>query len=195
MIKILFLTIFLYIYFRNYSGPTSQSGTDYERKSRIQNNGNRGGGYSPVIEMDEDSNTRYFSESVRQNRGPGTAEKGGIDKEDRNKNDNNDGEDSEWRRDIYCAPRNTLLSLTADFILKCSAKMAEINKKDRGGARGGGTGEADTKATGDTRGSFDLLDTRCYMKLVDVAHTLLKMAPYDLGCIKAKGIEYITLHH
>ena len=175
---------------RNYSGPTSQSGTDYERKSRIQNNGRQGGGYSPVIEMDEDSNTRYFSESVRQNRGPGTAEKGGIDKE--KGNDNNDGEDSEWRRDIYCAPRNTLLSLTADFIMKCSAKMAEINKKDRGGARGGGTGEADTKATGDTRGSFDLLDTRCYMKLVDVAHTLLKMAPYDLGCIKAKGIGCIT---
>merc|ERR1719361_3040127 len=27
------------------------------------------------------------------------------------------------------------------------------------------------------------------MKLVDVAHTLLKMAPYDLGCIKAKGLQ------
>ena len=186
MIKIIFFTIFVYIYFRNYSGPTSQSGTDYERKSRIQNNGRGGGGYSPVIEMDEDSNTRYVSESVRMSRGPGTAEKGGVDKEGGKGNDN-DGEDSEWRRDIYCAPRNTLLSLTADFILKCSAKMAEINKKDRGGARGGGAGEADTKGTGDTRGSFDLLDTRCYMKLVDVAHTLLKMAPYDLGCIKAKG--------
>ena len=117
-------------------------------------------------------------------RGPGIAEKGGIDKEG---GKGNEEEDSEWRRDIYCAPRNTLLSLTADFILKCSAKMAEINKKDRGGVRGGGTGEADTKVTGDTRGSFDLLDTRCYTKLVDVAHTLLKMAPYDLGCIKAKG--------
>ena len=66
--------------------------------------------------------------------------------------------------------------------------MAEINKKDRGGASGGGgPGEAEVKGGGGNRGSFDLLDTRCYMKLVDVAHTLLKMAPYDLGCIKAKG--------
>ena len=139
--------------------------------------------------MDEDSNTRYVSESTRLgSRAPGTAEKGGIDKVGEKGNDNADGEDCEWRRDIYCAPRNTLLSLTADFILKCSAKMAEINKKDRGGARGGGTGEADAKGVGGTSGSFDLLDTRCYMKLVDVAHTLLKMAPYDLGCIKAKGM-------
>ena len=141
--------------------------------------------------MDEDSNTRYVSESRRLSRAPGTAEKGGIDKVGEKGNDNADGEDCEWRRDIYCAPRNTLLSLTADFILKCSAKMAEINKKDRGGARGGGAGEADAKGVGGTSGSFDLLDTRCYMKLVDVAHTLLKMAPYDLGCIKAKGMNLI----
>ena len=139
-----------------------------------------------MIEIDEDSNTRFVSEgNNRFSRGPGAAEKG---EKGEKGNDGVDGEDSEWRRDIYCAPRNTLLSLTADFILKCSAKMAEINKKDRGGASGGGgPGEAEVKGGGGNRGSFDLLDTRCYMKLVDVAHTLLKMAPYDLGCIKAKG--------
>ena len=65
--------------------------------------------------------------------------------------------------------------------------MTEINKKDRGGVSGGGTVQTDVKGGGGAPGSFDLLDTRCYMKLVDVAHTLLKMAPYDLGCIKSKG--------
>ena len=26
---------------------------------------------------------------------------------------------------------------------------------------------------------MELLDNKCYMKLVDIAHSLLKMAPYD----------------
>ena len=140
-----------------------------------------------MIEIDEDSHSRFVTEN-RLTRGPGDAEKGAAEKSGEKGNDNADGEDSEWSRAIYCSPRNTLLSLTADFIVKCSAKMAEINKKDRGGAREGGGGEGEAKGGGGTRGSSDLLDTRCYMKLVDVAHTLLKMAPYDLGCIKAKGI-------
>ena len=40
-----------------------------------------------------------------------------------------EGEDSEWRRDAYCAPRNSLLCLTAEFYNKCSAKLHEINKR------------------------------------------------------------------
>ena len=49
--------------------------------------------------------------------------------------------------------------------------MLEINKKDR-----------------HEKGP-DLLDTKCYMKLVDVAHSLLKMAPYDLECMRARGLQ------
>ena len=172
--------------YRNYSGPTSQSATENERKSRAHTS-SRGGGYSPVIEIDEDSHSRFVSDTTRLSRGPGAAEKGIVDKVGEKGGENADGEDNEWRRDIYCAPRNSLLSLTADFIVKCSAKMAEINKKDRGGVRKGEAGEVDVKGGGGSSGSFDLLDNRCYMKLVDVAHTLLKMAPYDQGCIKAKG--------
>ena len=29
---------------------------------------------------------------------------------------------------------------------------------------------------------MELLDNKCYMKLVDIAHSLLKMAPYDQVC-------------
>ena len=71
-------------------------------------------------------------------------------------------EDIEWRLDQYCQPRNSLLSLVSDFIVKCSAKLAEINKKDRQESK-----------------QSELLDIKCYMKLVDIAHSLLKMAPYD----------------
>ena len=87
-----------------------------------------------------------------------------------------DIEDTEWKRDNYCQPRNILLSLTADFVAKCSAKLQEINKKN----------------TQDK--SFDLLDNKCYMKLVDVAHSLLKMAPYDLECIRLEGLQKY-MHH
>ena len=37
--------------------------------------------------------------------------------------------------------------------------------------------------------TFELLDSKCYMRLVDIAHSLLKMAPYDLECIKLRGLQ------
>ena len=82
-----------------------------------------------------------------------------------------DAEDSEWRREVYCQPRNSLLSLTADFVSKCTAKLQEINKKSS------------------QEKSSELLDHKCLMKLVDVAHSLLKMAPYDLECIRLEGLQ------
>ena len=59
--------------------------------------------------------------------------------------------------------------------------MQELNKKTGGG--GGGSGGGEDKHCG------ELLDNRCFMKLVEVAHGLLKMAPYDLDCIKLPGLQ------
>ena len=137
---------------RNYSGPTSQGNDD--RRSR--NYGSRGQ-YSPVIEIDEDSHSKFIGESSvgggLRGRYPGSNSGGpGLE----------EPEDIEWRLDQYCQPRNSLLSLVSDFIVKCSAKLAEINKKDRQESK-----------------QSELLDSKCYMKLVDIAHSLLKMAPYD----------------
>lgn len=150
---------------RNYSGPTSQSVTE-DRKSRLHSSR---GNYSPVIEIDEDSHSKFVSESNQRTsrHGGGSGAGGGVG----GGANADEGEDPEWRRDTYCAPRNSLLSLTADFIVKTSAKMQEINKKDRQDK------------------SFEPLDTKCYMKLVDVAHSLLKMAPYDQECIKSRGLQ------
>ena len=67
--------------------------------------------------------------------------------------------------------------MTAEFVSKCSVKMQELNKKTKGG------GEGEDKHCG------ELLDNRCFMKLVEVAHGLLKMAPYDLDCIKLPGLQ------
>ena len=131
---------------RNYSGPTSQGNDD--RRSR--NYGSRGQ-YSPVIEIDEDSHSKFIGESSvgggLRGRYPGSNSGGpGLE----------EPEDIEWRLDQYCQPRNSLLSLVSDFIVKCSAKLAEINKKDRQESK-----------------QSELLDSKCYMKLVDIAHSLL----------------------
>ena len=138
-------------FFRNYTGPTSGSGD--ERRSR--NYGSRGQ-YSPVIEIDEDSHSKFITESgVRASVGPGTGSGrgGGVQPEE--------PEEIEYKLDRYCQPRNSLLSLISDFVVNCSAKLTEINKKER------------------QEKSMELLDNKCYMKLVDIAHSLLKMAPYD----------------
>ena len=153
--------------------------------------GGRGGGpYSPVIEIDDDSHSRFITGvAVRTfkttsvlkrpfsdlfsfqgsygetgvSQGPGG--RGG------NRFFDDGSEDSEMKREMYCQPRNSLLSLTADFMAKSSAKMAELNKR------------------GGQEKPVELLDSKCFMKLVDVANSLLKMAPYDLDCVKLNGLQ------
>ena len=133
-----------------------------KENSRL-NSGGRGGPYSPVIEIDDDSHSRFITASeaaagrVGGGRGQAHVE---------------DGEDSEWKRDMYCQPRNSLLGLVSDFCTRCAAKMAEISKK-----------------AGTEKGNSELLDNKCMMKLVDVAHSLLKMAPYDIEVIKLPGLQ------
>ena len=155
------LTISFFSY-REYRGPTTQ-GND-ERRSR--NYGSRGQ-YSPVIEIDEDSHSRFIGESSV---GPGRSRYTGSNSGGAGLDD---AEDVEWRLDQFCSPRNSLLSLVSDFVVKCTAKLTEINKKDR------------------QEKSVELLDTKCYTKLADIAHSLLYT--YDQECIKAKGLQkYMT---
>lgn len=136
-------------------------------KSRLHSGG-RSGPYSPVIEIDDDSHSRFptggagTEDQVRSGRGRNV----------------DDIDDNEWKSEMYCQPRNSLLSITTEFLSKCSVKMQELNKKSGGGGGGGGQDK-----------SHELLDNRCFMKLVDVAHGLLKMAPYDLECIKLPGLQ------
>ena len=115
-----------------------------------------------MIEIDEDSHSKFITEP-RGGRGGGNS---GV-----NQGITEEPEEVEYKLDRHCQPRNSLLSLISDFIIKCTAKLTEINKKDR-----------QDKST-------ELLDNKCYMKLVEVAHSLLKMAPYDQECIKSKGLQ------
>lgn len=128
-----------------------------KENSRLHSGGR--GPYSPVIEIDDDSHSRFI----------GASEAGRVGS--RGYHFGEDGEDSEWKREIYYQPRNSLLSLTADFVSKCSAKLQEVNKKTS------------------QEKNLELLDNKCFMRLVDVAHNLLKMAPYDIEVIKLGGLQ------
>ena len=121
-----------------------------------------------MIEIDEDSHSKFITESGIRSRGPGA----GLNSVT---NQNEEPEEVEYKLEKHCQPRNSLLSLISEFVVKCSAKLTEINKKDRQDK------------------SVELLDSKCYMKLVDIAHSLLKMAPYDQECIRSKGLQkYMT---
>ena len=65
--------------------------------------------YSPVIEIDDDSHSRFITDSQK-------------------KSHVEDGEDSEAKREEFRHPRNCLLNFAADFYKLCSGKLNEINK-------------------------------------------------------------------
>ncbi len=106
--------------FRQYSGSLGD-------KSRLHSAG-RGGPYSPIIEIDDDSHSRYV--------GPGgVAGVGGADSDGRNAGraggrhggagGGDDLDDAEYKSEMYCQPRNSLLSIVAEFV----AKVIHSNKK------------------------------------------------------------------
>ena len=65
--------------------------------------------YSPVIEIDDDSHSRFITDSHKKSH---------VD----------DGEDSETKRQEFRQPRNCLLSFSSDFYKLCSRKLNEINR-------------------------------------------------------------------
>ena len=136
---------------RLYSGPTRTEelrSTSQHYSSRVP--------YSPVIEIDDDSHSKFIPDS-------------------RGKSYQDDGEDSEMKRDEFRYPRNCLLSTASDFLKKCSIKLNEINKKS-----------AQEK-------NFDLLDQKCFIKLNEVATSMIKLAPYDMDTMQSPGLRsYMT---
>merc|ERR1712098_436842 len=89
-----------------YSGPTR---SDEMRSTSQYYSRNANSVYSPVIEIDDDSHSRFITDSQK-------------------KSHNEDGEDSEAKREEFRHPRNCLLNSAADFYKLCSGKLNEINK-------------------------------------------------------------------
>ncbi len=75
-------------------------------------------------------------------------------------------------RTEYRRARDVLLSLVGDFINRATLRLAELAKKP----------QADQKYV-------ELLDVKCHIRLADIAHSLLKVSPYDPDSMGCRGLQ------
>ncbi|CAB3250721.1 unnamed protein product [Arctia plantaginis] len=88
-------------------------------------------------------------------------------------------EDSELVRAEYRRPRDVLLSLVGDFIGRATSRLLELN-----GSKGSGGSEGKP---------VELLDSKSHARLADIAHSLLKVSPYDPESMGCRGLQrYMT---
>ncbi|XP_037051116.1 protein unc-80 homolog isoform X4 [Bradysia coprophila] len=90
----------------------------------------------------------------------------------RNKTMMDNAEDSEMIRAEYRRPRDVLLSVVGEFISRASTRLGELAKKYPGDAK-----------------SVELLDVKCHVRLADIAHSLLKVSPYDPESMACRGLQ------
>lgn len=81
-------------------------------------------------------------------------------------------EDSELIRAEYRRPRDVLLSVVGDFITRATQRLNELSRKQ----------SSDSKI-------MDLLDVKCHIRLADIAHSLLKVSPYDPESMACRGLQ------
>lgn len=76
---------------------------------------------------------------------------------------------TEFRR-----PRDVLLKVVAEFLSRSTARLQDLSKK-----------LPDLHQKGST---YELLDVKCHLRLAEIAHSLLKMAPYDPPTMACRGL-------
>ncbi|XP_022826040.1 protein unc-80 homolog isoform X6 [Spodoptera litura] len=88
-------------------------------------------------------------------------------------------EDSELVRAEYRRPRDVLLSLVGEFIGRATSRLLEINGSNRSGGTEGKP--------------VELLDSKSHARLAEIAHSLLKVSPYDPESMGCRGLQrYMT---
>ncbi|CAB0043579.1 unnamed protein product [Trichogramma brassicae] len=103
--------------------------------------------YSPGFEFDEEAN---IGVPVR----PPTAAEAA-----KNKQQVFDDDAESSHKNEFVRPRDTLLNMVGDFVARCSARLVELDKKSQDGK------------------TIEILDSKCHIRLADVAHSLLKISP------------------
>lgn len=86
-------------------------------------------------------------------------------------------EDSELVRTEYRRPRDVLLSVVGDFLSRSTTRLIELSKKLNSESK-----------------SFEILDIKCHMRLADIAHSLLKVSPYDPESMACRGLQRYMLN-
>jgi protein unc-80 len=74
----------------------------------------------------------------------------------------------------YRRPRDVLLSVVGEFITRSSTRLQELSKKQN--------------SIGDSK-PIELLDIKCHVRLADIAHSLLKVSPYDPESMACRGLQ------
>lgn len=75
-------------------------------------------------------------------------------------------------RTEYRRARDVLLSLVGDFINRATVRLAELARKP-----------------GTDQKYVELLDVKCHIRLADIAHSLLKVSPYDPDSMGCRGLQ------
>ncbi|XP_058983125.1 protein unc-80 homolog isoform X2 [Musca domestica] len=136
---------------KSYNGPYRNSP---DHKGSSQRNYSRGPPYSPGLDFEEESHSKYINDP-------------------RTKNTFDCGEDSKKIRNEYRRPRDVLLSVVGDFLSKATTRLQELSKK---------MPKDDNKST-------EVLDAKCHIRLADIAHSLLKVSPYDPESMACRGLQ------
>ncbi|XP_071635615.1 protein unc-80 homolog isoform X3 [Temnothorax longispinosus] len=129
-----------------YNGPQKSSP---EHKGSSQRNYGKGP-YSPGFDFEDDTHTKYMEHSKARHF---------YDR------------DEDFHKNEFRRPRDTLLNMVGDFVARCSARLAELNKKSQDGK------------------TIELLDSKCHVRLADIAHSLLKISPYDPVTMGCRGLK------
>lgn len=66
------------------------------------------------------------------------------------------------------------MKIVSEFLTKSTSRFAELSKK---------IAEIHQKNS-----SYELLDVKCHIRLAEIAHSLLKLAPYDPQTMACKGL-------
>lgn len=69
--------------------------------------------------------------------------------------------------------RDVLLSVVGEFISRASTRLTELARKQP-------VNEAKC---------IELLDVKCHIRLADIAHSLLKVSPYDPDTMACRGLQ------
>ncbi|XP_035727928.1 protein unc-80 homolog isoform X9 [Vespa mandarinia] len=88
----------------------------------------------------------------------------------RNFYDRDDDAESSHKNE-FRRPRDTLLNMVSEFVARSSVRLTELNKKSQDGK------------------TIELLDSKCHVRLADIAHSLLKISPYDSGTMGCRGLR------
>ncbi|RWS14513.1 protein unc-80-like protein [Dinothrombium tinctorium] len=128
------------------------------RSSSIKNASK--GACSPPYEIDDDSHSnRFMGESYYPTR---------------TKQQNSGDEDAEAIRLDFRRPRDAILNVVAEFLTRSTSRLQDLSKK-----------LPDLHQKGS---SYELLDVKCHLRLAEIAHSLLKVAPYDPQTMACRGL-------